>query len=227
MSDITQPKPEPTILYNVGTKRVVRWEDGSVDVQHAVGETWKVVHDEAFMGDALSFLHVELEGVRADYLAVADATLKTSAGPGSVVDEIRRLRAIAGGKSIGMNIVLDEDRLREIVHKEIERRVKTGDIVVEVTDDPLHLAAYKLSTWAATINWDGSGNMHDWLEGLAERINAVQALTREEDRTGMTMAPPEIGWKGEAHLFMQDTVPPYRCAECGRELDHDVHAETP
>lgn len=38
-------------------------------------------------------------------------------------------------------------------------------------------AAWALSTWAASINWDGSGHPAAWLEGLRERIEKVQELT--------------------------------------------------
>lgn len=37
-------------------------------------------------------------------------------------------------------------------------------------------AAWELSTWAATINWDGGSNTQDWLCGLEERIGRVQKL---------------------------------------------------
>lgn len=38
-------------------------------------------------------------------------------------------------------------------------------------------AAYRLSTWAAAINWDGSGNTKEWLAELETKIELVQAMT--------------------------------------------------
>jgi len=37
---------------------------------------------------------------------------------------------------------------------------------------------HDLSTWAAAINWDGSPNLQGWLDGLRERVEFVQALTK-------------------------------------------------
>jgi hypothetical protein len=41
----------------------------------------------------------------------------------------------------------------------------------------LESAAWALSTWAASIDWEGGRSPAKWLEGLRERIEAVQALT--------------------------------------------------
>lgn len=38
-------------------------------------------------------------------------------------------------------------------------------------------AAYGLSTWAASINWDGRGNTKEWLTELETKIELVQAMT--------------------------------------------------
>lgn len=40
--------------------------------------------------------------------------------------------------------------------------------------------ARDLSTWAASINWDGGQNTLEWLDGLRDRINRVQELTGRE-----------------------------------------------
>ncbi len=45
-------------------------------------------------------------------------------------------------------------------------------------------AGYKLSTWAATINWDGTGNTAAWLDGLRERIERVQQLHGTNEEAG-------------------------------------------
>lgn len=41
-------------------------------------------------------------------------------------------------------------------------------------------AGYQLSTWAATINWKPGDNQPEWLDGLRERIEKVQALKEGE-----------------------------------------------
>lgn len=42
---------------------------------------------------------------------------------------------------------------------------------------PLHRAAWELSTYAASVRWDPKArNTQDWLDGLRERIEAVQAF---------------------------------------------------
>jgi hypothetical protein len=56
----------------------------------------------------------------------------------------------------------------------------------------LHEAAWRLSTWAASINWDGRGNTQSWLEGLRERIEAVQAFGKPQ-----TAPQPEGGQGGK------------------------------
>lgn len=37
---------------------------------------------------------------------------------------------------------------------------------------------YELSTYAAAIRWDGSKNTQEWMDGLRERIEAVQSLAQ-------------------------------------------------
>jgi hypothetical protein len=50
--------------------------------------------------------------------------------------------------------------------------------------DPMReamLAGYRLSTWAASISWDGAENLVAWLAGLKERILDVQEKCKAVD----------------------------------------------
>ena len=52
-------------------------------------------------------------------------------------------------------------------------------------------AGYRLSTYAASINWDGKRNTKEWLAGLRERIEAVQALFPVANEIGDRMKEAE------------------------------------
>ena len=51
-------------------------------------------------------------------------------------------------------------------------------------------AAWRLSTWAACVNWDGSENQKDWLDGLRERIELVQDMAQSARVAADAPSPP-------------------------------------
>ncbi len=64
----------------------------------------------------------------------------------------------------------------------------SGKTTVEIVRERLE-AGYLLSTWAASINWKAGntsfgGNTQEWLDGLRERIETVQA--------GVVLEPPTM-----------------------------------
>lgn len=61
-----------------------------------------------------------------------------------------------------------------------------------VTRTTLDRAAWELSTYAASIHWDGGRNTRDWLAGLRDRIRAVQQLRPDLAAGGdVTTAGPD------------------------------------
>lgn len=81
--------------------------------------------------------------------------------------------------------VVDPDRLNRWVADTLNMEGAVSGRVVTLVDNltELRKAAWALSTYAASINWDGSRNQSDWLEGLRERIEAVQALCPDGGRS--------------------------------------------
>lgn len=67
---------------------------------------------------------------------------------------------------------------------EIEAALSKVMLLRGSAPDAIADAAWDLSTWAAAVAWDGSGNTREWLLGLRERIERVQALC--PGRRGMT-----------------------------------------
>lgn len=47
---------------------------------------------------------------------------------------------------------------------------------------------YELSSYAASIRWDGQENTKEWLEGLEERINTLQEKYAQQQGSKRPMA---------------------------------------
>ncbi|MBY3432920.1 hypothetical protein HFN89_01850 [Rhizobium laguerreae] len=56
-------------------------------------------------------------------------------------------------------------------------------------------AAYELSTWAACIKWDGSGNTEEWLDDLREKIEHLQELTAAARTAARGTAKRNVEWR--------------------------------
>ncbi|MCV9964057.1 hypothetical protein OIU34_19435 [Pararhizobium sp. BT-229] len=55
-------------------------------------------------------------------------------------------------------------------------------------------AAWQLSTWAASIHWDGRGNTEEWLGDLRAKIELVQAMTPGV-KVATYLAAREVEWR--------------------------------
>lgn len=100
------------------------------------------------------------------------------------------------------------ERLRDVA-RGIERLTPT----VSPPESSLSRAAAALSTWAASINWwPEDTNTADWLDGLRERIKAVQVLT----------CPPGMKTTMGERLHAPrelDSSGGFTCEGCGADCD--------
>ena len=91
-----------------------------------------------------------------------------------------------GDGQAGDNRVGDKAAMLENCARFIERRCLGGHWPTYVELEAAARLGYRLSTWAATIRWDhrDRNNTPEWLDGLRERIEAVQAAcqTAKVDR---------------------------------------------